>query len=123
MYLLLSVFAAVFIFFRTYSLVIGGYNFGLVVHKKIIKSLLYASIPKFYNRVPVGRIINRLTKDMREVDETIGPSLASFLVDAFSLFGNLFICIYASTYLTIIPIIFVGYFVMRLRRYYMKTQR
>lgn len=53
---------------RAYVLVIGGIKCGRTVHKKIIKSLLYASLNRFYNRVPQGRIINRLSKDMREVD-------------------------------------------------------
>jgi len=38
---------------------------GMTVHKSMIKGLLYASLSNFYNRVPVGRIINRLTKDLR----------------------------------------------------------
>jgi hypothetical protein len=50
---------------RAYVLIIGGINCGRVIHKKITKSLLYASLNKFYNRVPLGRIINRLSKDMR----------------------------------------------------------
>jgi hypothetical protein len=37
----------------------------MTVHKSMIKGLLYASLSNFYNRVPVGRIINRLTKDLR----------------------------------------------------------
>jgi ABC-type multidrug transport system fused ATPase/permease subunit len=54
--------------FRAYTLVIGGIKLGSTTHKKIIKALLYTSLNDFYNRVPTGRIINRLTKDMREVD-------------------------------------------------------
>lgn len=51
--------------FRAYTLVIGGVKLGSITHKKIIKALLYTSLNDFYNRVPTGRLINRLTKDMR----------------------------------------------------------
>jgi ATP-binding cassette subfamily C (CFTR/MRP) protein 1 len=53
---------------RAYVLVIGGIKCGGTVHKKITKALLYASLTKFYNRVPLGRIVNRLSKDLREID-------------------------------------------------------
>jgi ATP-binding cassette subfamily C (CFTR/MRP) protein 1 len=108
---------------RAYTLVIGGIKCGTTVHKKITKALLYASLNKFYNRVPLGRIINRLTKDMREIDEAIGYSVGNFVVSLFGLLGTLVICIYASTYLVILPMIIVGYLSNRFRVYYMKTQR
>lgn len=54
--------------FRAHTLIIGGVKMGSTTHKKIIKALLYAPLNKFYNRVPIGRIINRLTKDMRQID-------------------------------------------------------
>jgi len=50
---------------RAYTLITGGIKLGATSHKKIIKSLLYAPLMKFYNRVPLGRIVNRLTKDLR----------------------------------------------------------
>ncbi len=50
---------------RAYVLIIGGIKCGGKMHKKITKSLFYASLNKFYNRVPLGRIVNRLSKDLR----------------------------------------------------------
>lgn len=64
----LSIFSNLFIFFRAYTLVRSGAKQGERVHRGMMKSLLYASLSNFYNRVPVGRIINRLTKDLRELD-------------------------------------------------------
>jgi hypothetical protein len=51
--------------FRARTLVIGGIKCGSKVHKKITKALLYASLNRFYDRVPLGRIFNRLSKDLR----------------------------------------------------------
>lgn len=64
-YIGLSVGSNIFIFFRAYKLVMAGARQGEVVHRKTMKSLLYASLGDFFNRVPVGRIINRLSKDLR----------------------------------------------------------
>ena len=68
LYLGFAIIASMFSGIRALILVVSGIRQGRLVHKKMIKSLLYASIPRFYNRVPVGRILNRLSKDLREVD-------------------------------------------------------
>lgn len=89
----------------------------------MIKSLLYASLSNFYNRVPVGRIINRLTKDLRELDEAIGFAIGNMLVTFFSLLSTLTICIYGSTPFILIPIAIVVFISNMIRNFYMKTQR
>lgn len=71
----------------------------------------------------MGRILNRLSKDLREIDESIGYAFGYVLVSFFSLSGNLFICLYASTPYVIIPIVFVALVCYKLQRYYLKTQR
>jgi ABC-type multidrug transport system fused ATPase/permease subunit len=119
----LAISASLFLGFRAYLLVMSGIKQGRLIHKKMAKSLLYASLTKFYNRVPVGRILNRLSKDLREIDESVGYAFSYVLVAFFSLCGNLFICIYASTPYVIIPIVFVAFVCYKLQRYYLKTQR
>jgi hypothetical protein len=46
----------------------GGINQGKNLHKKSIKALLYASITEFYNRVPIGRILNRMSNNLKQID-------------------------------------------------------
>lgn len=60
-----SIGSAFFAFFRALTLVFSGVKQGGIAHKKMIKGLLYASIPEFFDRVPVGRILNRVSKDLR----------------------------------------------------------
>ena len=122
-YMILSASSSFFAFVRAYTLVLSGFKQGEKVHKKIIQSLLYASLNEFYLRVPVGRIMNRLTKDLRELDETIGNALGNFLTNLFSLIGTITICIYGSTPSMATPTILVIFLCNRLRQYYMKTQR
>ena len=118
----LSVGAGLFIFYRAYNLIMAGARQGYIVHTKMIKALLYASLGNFFNRVPVGRIVNRLTKDLRELDEVIGFKIGNLLLDFFRLIGDISICIYASTPLVLIPLLFISYLSHRVRKYYMKSQ-
>lgn len=89
----------------------------------MLKSLLYASITQFYNRIPIGRVINRLSKDLRIVDEDVGYAVGWLLMTVFSLLSNLVICLYASTPLVLLPIAVIGYLCYRLQKYYLKSQR
>ncbi len=43
-----------------------------LIHKKMSLSLLYAPINEFFDRVPIGRILNRLSKDLAVVDLDVG---------------------------------------------------
>ena len=71
----------------------------------------------------MGRILNRLSKDLREVDETVGDSIGYATTAFFSLLSNLAICLYASTPLVLIPMLVVWYVCYRIKKYYLKTQR
>lgn len=64
-YISLAIGASLCAFTRSAILVTAGFRQGRKIHKRIIKSLLYASLNEFHERVPVGRILNRLTKDLR----------------------------------------------------------
>lgn len=123
MYIAFSLLSNVFIFIRAYTLILSGAKQGETVHRNMIKALLYASLGQFYNRIPIGRIVNRLTKDLRELDESIGYAIGNVLVNFFQLAGTLTITIYGSTPYVLIPIAVVAYFSHRVRKYYMKTQR
>ena len=71
----------------------------------MIKGLLYADLSNFFNRVPAGRIVNRLTKDLSELDFKVMDALSFLLVNFFDLLGTLVICVVAGTPLALIPMI------------------
>ena len=89
----------------------------------MIKGLLYSSLSDFYNRVPLGRIVNRLTNDLTHLDEVIGDLVGYFVNCIFELLGTLIICMYASSPLAVVPMIVVGIAANKLRVFFMKTQR
>lgn len=109
--------------FRAAWIYRSGIKQSSTVHKKMIKGLMYASIPEFYDRVPTGRILNRVSKDLREVDENIAFYFGNFLICLFQLIGNIIICIYAATPYVLIPagLLFAVCFIFK--NYYMRCQR
>ena len=116
--------AIIFLFLASYTVLITGLRKqSRYVHREMIKKLLYASLSNFFNRIPTGRIINRLTKDLRELDQSIMHAFLWFLVCVFQMTGSLVICVITTTPYIIIPIVLIGYLANLLRKYYLKTQR
>ena len=64
-YLGICLIGIAFLYILNYSNTISFARQSITVHKQMIKSLLYASLGDFFNRVPTGRIVSRLTKDLR----------------------------------------------------------
>ena len=85
--------------------------------------LLFASVVKFYNRIPIGRIINRLSKDLKDVDEALTNVVSDFLSGNFKLLAGLIMCVYASTTLVFIPMTIFFILCVKIQTYYLKTLR
>lgn len=112
----------VFIFFQALLLTFAGVRQGRNVHNNIIKGLLYADLIRFFNRVPLGRILNRLNKDLKELDEVITNTFCSFFTSGFKVFAAIFICIYSSTPYALIPVVLVLIIFIKIRKTYISTQ-
>lgn len=56
-----------FIFFRLKILLFGRKNSSINIHNDMITNLLKAPINLFYDTEPIGRIINRLSKDIEDI--------------------------------------------------------
>jgi ABC-type multidrug transport system fused ATPase/permease subunit len=91
------------------------------IHNGAIAGLLEAPI-SFYDSQPVGRIINRMSADVRSVDNDI-RGISAQLVPAFTLLVvNLVIIVRASVYISILVILILAlsYFIFA---FYQKSNR
>lgn len=123
LYMGFAIMAGIFAATRAIILVFSGIKQGSIAHKKMMKGLMYASIPEFFDRVPTGRILNRVSKDLRELDENIGYKVGGVLVSSFSLIAQLSICTYASTPYILLPVaVFLGICLVY-KNYFMRAQR
>ena len=53
-----------------------------IVHEKLMNSLLKAPINLFYDVTPLGRILNRLSKDLNTIDESVAFSIGTSIAEA-----------------------------------------
>ncbi|EAR99951.2 ABC transporter family protein (macronuclear) [Tetrahymena thermophila SB210] len=105
----------IFIVFRMVSL-------SRYLHNSIVFSLLRASFTKFYNLITTGRLMNRLSKDIYEIDMLISKDIQTFI----SLVGTIVVCTITTMTLCnikTISICIVYLFISALLTYYFVTAK
>lgn len=60
------------------------------LHDKLVTSVIYSPI-RFFDTTPIGRIINRLSNDVRSVDGKIGPYMLQVLNQALEVIFRVFV--------------------------------
>jgi ATP-binding cassette subfamily C (CFTR/MRP) protein 2 len=63
----------------------------------MIISLLYAPITEFFERIPLGRILNRVTKDIATLDLDIGWKIGENLVNIFTFIADVVVLVFTSS--------------------------
>ena len=91
------------------------------LHNNMFYKLLQAQ-PRFFDENPSGRILNRFSKDIGSIDETIPRTIFDVLQTVASIICVIVIIVFVSPYV-VIPTIFVGIISYILRRFYLKTSR
>ncbi|CAK61098.1 unnamed protein product (macronuclear) [Paramecium tetraurelia] len=122
-YFALGFMQAFFAFLRAITIIYQSIKSADIVHNKMMKTLIYAPQCSFFERVPQGRIMNRLTKDINTLDTEIYWNISWLYTKASQLISNTFLNVYASTFFIVFPII--GFFLIcfKLNRLYMKVSR
>ena len=104
-----------------YGMAVAGMKGSKVLHKNMVASLLRAPM-SFFHANPHGRIINRFTKDISDVDKYMIMFTSLVLRSVVQLSGTLVIIGSQTPYtlLTFVPVMCVFYFV---QRYFQETSR
>ena len=94
---------------------------SLKLHDELMKRVLNSPM-SFFDTTPLGRIVNRFSKDMDDVDELLPVNFKDVTSHAFSVLGTVFILIYISvkSILAIIPMLLLFIIIQNL---YVKTSR
>ena len=82
-----TLFQAVFILLAVIVITIGTLRSSVKLHKELLERIL-SSTMAFFDTTPVGRIINRFSKDMDEIDLMIPTHIKDILSDLFSVLGT-----------------------------------
>ena len=103
-YSLLDGGSVIFIFLKTFLLVIGMIKLQKNLHIDILSKLIKAPINLFYDVIPEGQIMNRLSKDIDIIIYSIFD-IGDFLLDLVSCIGALVLCcFYDINSLIVFPI-------------------
>ena len=112
-YFLICILFLFFAFFRSYLLVKFLIYISKNLHIELLNKLLLASINKYYDITPVGRIMNRFSKDLDRIDLILCGNLSESITHLFSLISALILCIAANYYFLIflLPILLLFYYI------------
>jgi ATP-binding cassette subfamily C (CFTR/MRP) protein 1 len=92
-----------------------------VLHKDLLYSTLRSPM-SFFDTTPLGRVVNRFSKDIYTLDEVLPRCFMSFLRTSFNVSASV-IVISASTPLFLIMILPMGILYYFVQRYYISTSR
>lgn len=96
-------------------------NSGIHMHKRMMKAIFRAPI-RFFDTNPVGRILNRFSKDMGQVDELLPMTYQDFLYLCGHILSVITMVAIINYFALIVIIPSVVYFIW-IRRYFMRTAR
>nr|XP_039260100.1 multidrug resistance-associated protein 4-like isoform X1 [Styela clava] len=94
---------------------------GIHMHKKMFEAILRAPI-RFFDTNPAGRILNRFSKDMGQIDELLPITFIDFLW-ILGVIVSVVILTSVVNYFVIIVIIPLVIYFLWLRSYYLRTSR
>ncbi|OAF64800.1 hypothetical protein A3Q56_07494, partial [Intoshia linei] len=112
-----ALFLGIYVYFIGVLFVKGAHG----LHFKMLQAILRSPV-SFFNFTPIGRIINRFTKDMTTVDVLMPIQLKRFILTLFGAFVSFIILIYSNYWILIImiPLLLIYYMIQIL---YIRTSR
>ena len=97
------------------------------VHAGMLRSVIRAPIPTFFDRVPIGRIINRFSKDIEDVDSELVVNFDYFMELFGAFLSDIIICAWGSSpYIIIAAVLFIlacRYYHKLYRAFYRELER
>ncbi|KAM9674923.1 ATP-binding cassette sub-family C member 4-like [Dama dama] len=96
-------------------------NSSQTLHNKMLKSILRAPV-LFFDRNPAGRILNRFSKDIGHMDDSLPSSFQEFIQTFLQVIAVIGVVVAVIPWIAIpvIPICIIFFF---LRRYFLETSR
>ena len=79
----------------TYCLAHGAYLASKQLHNELLENILHCPM-SFFETTPMGRIVNRFSKDINAIDEKIPQSLRGFLGTFMDVLATIFAICYST---------------------------
>ena len=114
--LVLGLFQSISVLAAVIVITIGTLRASIKLHNEMLTHIL-SSTMAFFDTTPLGRIINRFSKDMDEVDLMIPTNIKDVFDFGFSVIGTLFVICFANPYILIVLVPIIGLLVFIQSRY------
>ncbi|RLN47454.1 hypothetical protein BBJ28_00013553 [Nothophytophthora sp. Chile5] len=120
-YMVLNLVYAVMVFVRVIILYLGSLHASRLLFNNLLERVLRAPV-SFFDTTPLGRIVNRLSKDVYTVDESIPSTFVGLLNTVISVMITLATISYVTPmFMVILVPVLAGYYCSQ--RYFIKTSR
>ncbi|XP_032133378.1 multidrug resistance-associated protein 4 isoform X5 [Sapajus apella] len=96
-------------------------NSSQTLHNKMFESILKAPV-LFFDRNPIGRILNRFSKDIGHLDDLLPLTFLDFIQTLLQVVGVVSVAVAVIPWIAI-PLVPLGIIFIFLRRYFLETSR
>ena len=114
-------FQSLFIFLATVIFTVGAIRSSYTLHNNLLQNLLRAPM-SFFDTTPNGRIVNRFSKDMDDVDAVVPNVSKEIINQVFILLGIIFVLVFVSPVILLLIVPIAVYF-LAMRALYLKSAR
>jgi len=122
-YITLSMISIILLFGRMGMAVLGCIGVSVKLHTDMFGRIIRAPINLFFDRIPLGRLINRFAADLNIVDGLIPFSLSRISFLPFDLLLKFLVCGIFGT-LWVFPLLFIfGWLCYRIQKRYFRVYR
>uniref|UniRef100_A0A3Q2YT97 ATP binding cassette subfamily C member 3 n=1 Tax=Hippocampus comes TaxID=109280 RepID=A0A3Q2YT97_HIPCM len=120
-YAALGITQGVLVMICSFTLAMGNIGAARKLHHNLLVNKLH-TLQSFFDTTPIGRIINRFSKDIYLIDETLPSTVLMFLVTFFVSLSTIIVIISSTPIFAVViaPLAFVYIFV---QRFYVATSR
>ena len=102
-----SIGTAIFIFIRVAVLMTSGLRVSQKIHNKLIKLVFNAPINLFFDVTPIGKILNRFSKDLSVVDEQLFYDFGSFMSQIYQAMASLLVAVIVAPSIIVVIFFFI----------------
>ncbi len=120
-FILLGMLAVTITFLRTIYLALRGVKAAQKLHNKLLSGVLHAPL-SFFEVTPIGRVLNRFSKDQKVIDQQVIFKFLEGMSTVFLLLSSAFVII-GSTPLALVAIVPLAGVYYKLQRYYRASAR
>lgn len=98
----------IFILLRVLLLVVAQLKVSRVLHNKLIKIVFQAPINLFFDVTPIGKILNRFSRDLAIIDENLFFDFGTVLECFYNALATLIVASYAVPWMLILIVIYLA---------------